>query len=52
MWDDVTIVRALHVSGVVLWIGGVGFVTTILLPAVRRMKGPAERVAFFEAVEG
>ncbi len=52
MWDDVTLARALHVLGVVLWIGGVGFVTTILLPAVRRMKAPAERFAFFEAVEG
>ena len=43
--------RALHVIGVVLWIGGVAFVTTVLLPAVRRMKTPAERVAFFESVE-
>ena len=37
MWDDVTIARALHAFGVVLWIGGVGFVTTVLLPSVRRM---------------
>jgi len=49
--DDVNIARALHVFGVVLWIGGVGFVTTVLLPAVRRMKTPEERVAFFEAIE-
>ena len=46
------IARALHVLGVVLWIGGVGFVTTVLLPAVRRLKDPHERVAFFEAIEG
>jgi uncharacterized membrane protein len=32
--DDVTIARALHVLSVVLWIGGVGFVTTVLLPTV------------------
>lgn len=50
--DDVTVARALHVLGVVLWIGGVGFVTTVLLPAVGRMKTPQERVAFFEAIEG
>ncbi|MDH3232406.1 MAG: hypothetical protein OEQ29_02695 [Alphaproteobacteria bacterium] len=50
--DDATIARALHVFGVVLWIGGVGFVTTVLLPAVGRMKDPQERVAFFERVEG
>ena len=50
--DDAAVARAIHVLGVVLWIGGVGFVTTVLLPAVRRMKSPQERVAFFEAVEG
>ena len=49
--DDAALARAVHVAGVVLWIGGVGFVTTVLLPAVRRMKQPEERVAFFEAVE-
>lgn len=52
MLDDVNIARMLHIFGVVLWIGGVAFVTTVLLPAVRAMKDPAERVAFFEAVEG
>ena len=50
--DHAIIARALHVLGVVLWIGGVAFVTTVLLPSVRRMKTPEERVAFFEAVEG
>src|SRR3974390_2615290 len=49
--DQLAIARALHVLAVVLWIGGVGFVTTVLLPAVRRLKTPAERVAFFDAIE-
>jgi uncharacterized membrane protein len=49
--DSAIAARALHVLGVVLWIGGVAFVTTVLLPTVRRTKAPAERVAFFEAVE-
>jgi len=49
--DQLAIARALHVLAVVLWIGGVGFVTTVLLPAVRRLKTPTERVAFFDAVE-
>lgn len=48
---DYALPRVLHVLAVVLWIGGVGFVTTVLLPAVRRMKSPEERVAFFEEVE-
>ena len=50
--DDFTIARVVHVVSVLLWIGGVAFVTLILLPAVRRMKDPGERVAFFESVEG
>ena len=49
--DKLAIARALHVLAVVLWIGGVGFVTTVLLPAVRRLKTPAERVVFFDAIE-
>jgi uncharacterized membrane protein len=36
--DPAIAARALHVLGVVLWIGGVAFVTTVLLPAVRRIK--------------
>ena len=34
--DEIAIARALHVFAVVIWIGGVSFVTTALLPAVRR----------------
>jgi uncharacterized membrane protein len=49
--DDVTVARALHVLSVVLWIGGVGFVTTVLLRSVRRLKAPHERIGFFDAVE-
>lgn len=50
--DHAILARALHVLGVVLWIGGVAFVTTVLLPSVRRMRTPEERVQFFESVEG
>lgn len=49
--DSTILARALHVLAVVLWIGGVAFVTTVLLPAVRRLATPAERVALFESVE-
>ena len=34
---DVVIARALHVLAVVIWIGGVSMVTTVALPAVRRV---------------
>jgi len=49
--EGAIIARVLHVLGVVLWIGGVAMVTTVLLPATKRMKTPAERVMFFETVE-
>jgi uncharacterized membrane protein len=49
--DDVTIALALHLTAVVLWIGGVAMVTTVLLPTVRRFKQSEDRVAFFEMVE-
>lgn len=48
---EMTLARVLHVLGVVLWIGGVAMVTTILLPAAKRLKAPAERVIFFETIE-
>src|SRR5665213_279543 len=48
---EVGIARALHVFAVVLWIGGVGFVTTVLLPAIRRLRAPDERLALFDAIE-
>jgi uncharacterized membrane protein len=49
--EDAAITRAVHVFAVVLWIGGVGFVTTVLLPAIRRLKAPVERLACFDAFE-
>lgn len=49
--DDIAIARAVHVLAVVFWIGGVAFVTTVLLPAVRRFQKPEDRLAFFHSVE-
>jgi uncharacterized membrane protein len=48
---ELIVARVLHVIGVVLWIGGVAMVTTVLLPATRRLKSLEERVRFFERVE-
>ncbi len=45
------IARAVHVLGVVFWIGGVAMVTTVLLPAVARFRSVEERVQFFEQLE-
>jgi uncharacterized membrane protein len=40
-----------HVLGVVLWIGGVSFVTMIVFPMIMRMEGSIEKVIFFQGVE-
>jgi uncharacterized membrane protein len=44
------VARALHVVGVVLWIGGVAMVTLVLIPAVRRVRDD-DAVALFERFE-
>lgn len=43
--------RAIHVVSVVMWIGGVYFVTMVLIPKLRNEKDPHIRLAQFEAVE-
>jgi len=48
---ELAIARVLHILGVVLWIGGVAMVTTVLLPATRRLRTPQERIEFFETVD-
>ncbi len=42
---------ALHVIGVVLWIGGVAFVTLILLPMIHEISDPMEKALLFQRVE-
>jgi len=49
--NDFAIARAVHVVAVLLWIGGVAFVTTTLLPACRAHAQPAARIALFESLE-
>ena len=50
--DYFILARALHVIGVVIWIGGVGFVTTVLIPALRKMTDTHNRLELFEQLEG
>ncbi|MGH0037944.1 MAG: hypothetical protein ACQGVK_23180 [Myxococcota bacterium] len=49
--EDLALARAVHVLGVVVWIGGVSMVTTVLLPAVRSLPEREDPVDFFERVE-
>jgi len=50
--DLFTLARALHVAGVVLWIGGVAFVTTVLIPALKKLNNKEQRLQLFEQLEG
>ena len=45
--DDVVFARAVHVLGVVLWIGGVAMVTWVLLPLLKQMQSAADATLFF-----
>ncbi len=49
--NDVILARALHVLGVVIWIGGVAMATMVVLPAVRRGELGSDRLRGFQAVE-
>ena len=50
--SDVAAALALHVLSIVVWIGGVSFVTTVVLPALRRGALGADRLRAFAAIEG
>lgn len=47
-----TLARVIHILAVILWIGGVSMVTTVLIPAIRRMKSKEEQIKTFEKIEG
>jgi uncharacterized membrane protein len=47
----VVLARIVHVLAIVLWIGGVAFVTTVLIPAIRKMPSDAQRIELFEQLE-
>lgn len=50
-FNDFAIARAVHVFSVLIWIGGVAFVTLVLLPACRELAEPREQLALFERLE-
>lgn len=49
--QDIAIARALHVLAIVMWIGGVAFVTTVMLPAIRRSNAPDRMFPVFHSME-
>ena len=50
--DDFILARAIHVFSVIMWIGGVAFVTLVVFPAIRKSAAPAARLAEFHRIEG
>lgn len=49
--DWLILARVAHVLGVVIWIGGVGFVTAVLIPAVGSLDDASLRAEVFERLE-
>ncbi len=48
----IPVLYALHVVFVVLWIGGVGFVTLVIFPQLNKMDDSLEQVLMFHRIEG
>ncbi len=51
LFDDLILARALHVLAIVHWIGGVAFVTLVVLPFALSRASAAEGFALFDLVE-
>lgn len=49
---DFIYARIVHILSILLWIGGVAFVTMVVMPAIRRDSPPGERLAAFGRIEG
>lgn len=49
--DDFTLARIVHIVAVLMWIGGVAFVTTVIMPAIRRDREASARLAAFHRIE-
>lgn len=49
--DDLLLARLLHVLAIVVWFGGIAFVTLVVLPRARALPA-ADGLALFEAMEG
>lgn len=50
--DDFALARAVHVVAVALWIGGVGFVTWVVMPSLKAAESPQDRLRRFQQLEG
>jgi uncharacterized membrane protein len=51
-FDQFVLARAIHILAIVLWIGGVAFVTTVLIPSLKDLDSGQDRMQLFERLEG
>jgi uncharacterized membrane protein len=51
-FDQFVVARIVHILAVVMWIGGVAFVTTVLIPSLRSLEQEDNRLQLFERLEG
>jgi len=46
-----SVMHIIHLVTVILWIGGLAFITMFVLPMIIRMQNPLEKVLFFQGIE-
>lgn len=51
-FDQFVLARIVHILAVVMWIGGVAFVTTVLIPSLKDLESGQDRMQLFERLEG
>ena len=49
--SEFAVAMVIHVLAMVLWVGGVGMVTTVVIPIVRRLSADANTVEMSEAIQ-
>ena len=49
--NELTIARAIHILSIVLWMGGVAFVTIILIPSIRHLSFRGDECDLFNLIE-
>lgn len=49
--ERITLARIIHIIAIVFWIGGVAMVTTVIIPAIKKMSSKDEQLKTFERIE-
>ena len=49
--NELTIARAIHILSIVIWMGGVAFVTIVLIPTIRRSSFRGDECYIFSVIE-